>query len=272
MSLPAKTGATRRLLIGLDPTSPRQDLLETAFELAQSLQADVVVRFIGDQELRAAASFRTARTISPTGVIRTFNREDMDRALARSSRRLDILLRGLAGRYGVRLETENVLIESLEQWQSFSATVDLAALIGPERPRLAASLLMQSLQGAAQWTTCRIAVIRSRPQKGRPLLVEFAGSPAVLEIAAQLSALYGADVVLAVTGDKAAQEAALSALPESQRSRTRVIEVEGADALRTAIHDFAPALVVLDRQGAFSHNAQMQGLVDQLRCPVFLIG
>lgn len=243
----------RRIVVGLDPSSPRLAALETAAALASRMQAELLGLFIEDSDLLQLAGLPFAREVGfasamqraldVAGLERTLRAlaADSERALAAAAARIDVpwsfrVARGslVASLLAAAAEGDLLLVAAAAAQRSVGAPLALLCSTGtrPEQVLPAASTLGGIVDGG-------LRVL---------LLAPDATSAATWEHEAR--AVLGADAAA---------------------TRFRAVPAGDATALRAALRAEAPGALLVAAPDALAERTALRALVGDARCPVFVL-
>jgi hypothetical protein len=257
--------ALRRLLVAIEPPNLSRQPLAAVRELAQSLQLELAGLFVENLNLLRLAALPITREVGAvSGVVRTIDVVDVERALRAQAQQMRGLFSGLAAEldlpWSFRVERGELLERVLAE---LSETVAAVFAPAPRKTQTGASTLAANAQPPRRV----LAILDSTPTGGR-----------AVRVAQQLCLARGATLdVGIVSTDKpglaALRETARRSVPAS-RVDVGVVRLADTrvDALADAARMTACDLLVLGSDAFPTQQREFRALLERVRCPVVLVG
>lgn len=274
------TGGTtiKRILVALDDSKKAIDLLRSAAALAAQLDAELIGLFVEDTELLRAADLPIFREINlNTRTRRKVNRFQIERIY---QKRVDALLS----------EAERMLTEMELEWQftiargSVVEEIQKAAsdvdLLVMARSAISKRRLGSTARSMVRTVPANLLLIEPRSRQHTNLLVLYDGSEKseqALEIASHLARVQDISLVVVITADSA------SAAEELKRhasdwltyhkitARFHIVVPPEVKRLRELIGRERRCMLILPEDNPTINKDQLDEVLPELRCPVFLV-
>lgn len=278
--------AIRRILLALDSSSPRPEMLAEAARLARRLNAELNALFIEDVNLLNLAELPFARhTNLFSRVAEPVDRAAMESRLRVQAARMRQAVETAALQAGLRWTFRTVRGRIVEEVIAAAADQDLL-LVGWTRramdPSYVAGVRWHRREAGASSTARRIAVGSKRPVLvlrdgdilGRPVAVVFDGGPGAqraLQVAAALAATARARLVVLLAGDVALAELAAAILQDGPATEAEYRALRSTDAATVCAARAATGsgIVVLDAESPLLADGNGSPLA-AFPCPVLL--
>lgn len=286
MSPPSNALRTiRRILLALDSSSPRPEMLAEAARLARRLNAELNALFIEDVNLLNLAELPFARhTNLFSRVAEPVDRAAMESRLRVQAARMRQAVETAALQAGLRWTFRTVRGRIVEEIIAAAADQDLL-LVGWTRrtmdPSYLAGVRWHRREAGAS-TARRIAVGSKRPVLvlrdgailGRPVAVVFDGGPGAqraLQVSAALAATARARLVVLLAGDVALAELAAAILQDGPAIEVEYRALRSTDAATVCAARAATGsgIVVLDAESPLLSGGNGSPLA-AFPCPVLL--
>lgn len=278
--------AIRRILLALDSSTPRPEMLAEAARLARRLNAELNALFIEDVNLLHVAELPFARhTNLFSRVAEPVDRAAMESRLRAQAARARRAVEAAALQAGLRWTFRTARGRIVDEVIAAATDQDLL-LVGWTRrtmdPSYLAGVPWRRRTTGASSTARRIAVgskrsvlvLRDGDILGRPVAVVFDGGPGAqraLQVAAALAATARARLVVLLAGDVALAELAAAILQDDPAAKVeyralRSTDVETVCAARAAT---GSGIVVLDAESPLLADGNGSPLA-AFPCPVLL--
>lgn len=254
-----------RVLLAMDISPRSKAALKTAVSLAAELDAELVGLFVEDVNLLHLGGLPFAREIGffPAGS-HPIGPEDIEQALQREAGEVQHQLAEAAGRLRLRWSFHVARGQVASELFALASELDLVVL--GKQARFGMRLLNDF-------------VLQGEGASG-PVAVVFDGSPAAcrsLELAHRLSVANGAELRVLVPADT--RDEFLRYAGEAQALLGRgpipvckhIVSAEAPELVR-AVRDWHAGVLVLNGDGHFRSSEGFSALLDEIDCPVVLVG
>ncbi len=274
MSPARKEPSVRRVLLPMMSSELSERTLDLAADLASAFEAELVGIFVKEVDLLNLAELPFSTAFDRQfGQRRALSRPRMERALDDLSNKARAALGALAQRRKLAWSFEVRTGHPIEMAVEEASEFDLLAFGGS-----LCALARTALRGPEPIACASLLLIERDMGKGRPILVVYDGSTAVLAVAAKLAGVLGGAlrVLIAIDDVTAAKRLRRNAKAWLTRRSLKAdivsVEAEDGTGIIETVIAAAPVLVVVDSRSELSRRVLDSRELQDSKVPILTVG
>lgn len=273
---PGSENKIRRILVGMDPGSDYRSLLNTARELAEAVNAELLGHFVEESALLNISSLPFARSIIQGETkTRTLSLEQMKEAIELQARRFENALSNLEMETNLHCSIRRSNGDFLTEIQASATDQDLVIVQGTPSG-FTISSMMNDIRGLA--TGFKVVTIcpgtLQTCQGPIVILDEGEDLHIGLDLAKSLSRSHGVPIISLQLGNRAEMEASTQKEDETQFDKVQFVSIPhwNMELLSEILRHYRPGYIIGNLNSElFNNNRLTSTILRSIRTPLILL-